>query len=119
MIVDKVGRGVPAGLGIEVLANGETKSLVARLRGGAFVTGPTEVVHCRREGIGNPVNLLPAIPPDVADPEFIGAGSDRKPKGIAESVAHDAPGIGVGTGGEGIVGEGGARERINPYDSAV
>ena len=50
--VSKIGRGVTAGLGIEVLANGETKSLVVRLRSGAFVTGPAEISHSGRKGLG-------------------------------------------------------------------
>ena len=46
------------------------------------------------------------LPPHVPDPHFIGAGSERKPKGIAEPVAHDAAGVGVGIGEEGIIGQG-------------
>jgi hypothetical protein len=53
---------------------------------GSFVTGPAEVSHSGCERIGDSVNLLPAAITDVTDPELIGIGSERKPKGIAESV---------------------------------
>ena len=110
---------MPPSLRIEALANGEANRLVAWLRSRAFITGPAEVAHRGRQGIGNPVNLLPAAPPHVPDPEFSSAGSERKAKGIAESVAHNALGVGICIGGEGIIGEARSCERIHPDEGTI
>jgi hypothetical protein len=106
-------------LGIETLANIETKSLEARLWPCPFITGPAEVFYGGGERIGDSVNLLPIIITDITDPHFIGSRSERKSKGIAEPVAHDPAGVGVGTRGEGIIGEALARERIHPDEGAI
>ena len=64
--------------------------VVARLSTRALVAGPAEVLDRARRRVGEPVDLLPVVPADVADPDLVRAGPGREAERVAEAVGDDA-----------------------------
>src|SRR5439155_3970877 len=116
--VDRVGDG--ARRIVEGLAARQAGALVAGLAADALVAGPAEVLDgVRREHVVEAVDLLPRVPPDVADPELARAGPQRHAEWVAKAVGDDALGAGNAAVGERIVRHRGARRRIDAQDGAV
>src|SRR5205823_12166598 len=101
---------------VQAFADVQVQAVVARLAPRSFVTRPAEVLERVRRRIADPVDLLPVVPTDVADPEVVRPRLDREAKRIAQTVSDDAPGIGVGARPERVVGETGAVRRVHPQD---
>src|SRR5262249_10538651 len=88
MVPGKQGLQDGAGVVVEKVAHVQVGGLEARLDGGALVAGPAEVQDTGRR-IRDPVDLLPVVPPDVADPDLVRSRSDRQAKRIPEAVPDD------------------------------
>ena len=76
---------------IQVVARGEVEAVVAGLVTVALVTGPPEVLQRSRERrIRKRVDLFPCVPAHVAEPHLVGAGLEREPERVPQSV-RDQP----------------------------
>jgi hypothetical protein len=104
-------------LGIEGFAEIQIQVVVGELLVRPFVAGPP-VVPERRER-AQPVDLLPAVPADVADPDLGGARARREPERVAQAHRHDATRVRVAAREERIAGNAGARRRIDANDRSV
>ena len=107
------------GLAVERLADVEVQRVVAGLSTRALVAGPAEVHDAARGRIGDPVDLLPVVPADVAEPDLVGARPEREPERVAEAVGDDPAGVGIAVAEQGVAGESGASGGIDPEDRAV
>ena len=108
-----------AGSGIERLAAVQVRSVVAALPAGALVARPAEVLRHAVVDVRDPVDLLPGVPADVADPELLRAGPETEPERVAQAVGDDAAGVVVGARGERVAGQPHAGVRVDPDDRAV
>src|SRR5205823_3553913 len=80
-----------AWLGVQPVAHGKVRRLVAWLLLPALVAGPAEVLDLRISGREDPVDLFPRVPTDVAHPDPVGpAGLDGEPERVAHTLGDDA-----------------------------
>ena len=118
VVVGEVRRRDHSGRRVEVLADGQVRAVVAGLSSVALVARPTEVPDLRGRG-HETVDLLPVVPPDVTDPELVGAGAFGDPEGVAQPGGDHATGIGVGGRGQRVGGQAGSGRRVDPDHRAV
>ena len=103
--------------GVQVLADVEIRAIVARLAAVPLVARPPEVFDRDVSGAQDPIDLFPGVPADIGDPDLGGAGPDREPERVAQSVCHDP--LGVRVAGVRIAGRRGSRDRVETEDRPV
>ena len=82
----------------------EVRSVVAGLPRVALVARPAEVLDDRVGRVDDPVDLLPVVPADVADPELARPGPEREAERVAQAVGDDPARVRVGAAGERVAG---------------
>ncbi len=118
VVVGEVRRGRGAGA-VEALADVEVGEVIAGLRGDALVAGPAEVGGGAARRVGDPVDLLPVVHADVADPGFVGARPDRHPERVSQAEGDDPLLVRVAAGRERVAGHAGAGVGIDAKDRAA
>src|SRR5712692_1518913 len=105
-------------VGVERVAEVEVRALVAGRRRCALIAGPTEVLH-RAGRADPPVDLLPCVPSDVADPQLARARPEGEAEGVAQTHGDDPPGVRIRAAGVRAVREAGARGRVDAKNRSV
>src|SRR5262249_58548957 len=78
---------------VEAGTHVQASGLVAALRPDSLVTGPAEVAGSGGSRRGQPVDLLPGVPADIADPELVGARPLGEPERVAQPIGDDPAGV--------------------------
>ncbi len=86
-----VGRRHAAGRRVQVLTGRQAGPFKAALAPATLVTGPAEVDRRghRRADVLDAIDLFPAVPTDVGDPQLLGCAAERHPERIAQAARHD------------------------------
>ena len=99
--------------GIQRLTEIEVRRLVAALDRRSLVTRPAEIGYRRCKWVRHPVDRLPRVPADVADPQFVGPRANRKAERVAQTVADDPAGVEIATRNKRVCGPCVARGRVH------
>src|SRR5439155_14484004 len=86
---------------------------------GSLVARPAEVRRRRAGRCDHAVDLLPGVPADVADPQFVGTRTLGDAERVAQPVPDNAARVGVGGGEERVARHTGTGGRIDPQYRAV
>src|SRR5207302_3840172 len=101
VVIGVVGRRDRGGtLAVEALAKRQVRAVIAALGGVSLVARPAEVLGDGVGGVGDPVDLLPGAPADVADPQLVGTRPGRDPERIAKAIGDDPAGVRVSAAAE-------------------
>jgi hypothetical protein len=104
---------------VQRLAAVQVCSVVAALPAGALVARPAEVLGHAVVDVGDPVDLLPGVPPDLTEPKLLRPGSDVEPEGVAQAVGDDPAGVLIGARSERVAGHPRPGVRVDADDRAV
>ena len=105
-------------LRVEGFTHVQVGGVVAALWVRALVAGPAEVHHTRGR-VGDPIDLLPRTPSDIAGPDLVRPGPSCDAEWIAKSMSHDPLGIGIGAREKRVARQSGARQRVYAQDRAI
>src|SRR6266542_6325139 len=114
--VERCGNGTR--LRVEAGTDGKACGLVGRLLPDTFIAGPAKVQRCRR-WVRETIDLLPAAPANITQPEIVRSWPKGETKWITQAGSDDATCVGIRTPCERVIGACRASCRVETQDRAA